>query len=381
MKAIYIHIPYCVRKCLYCDFISGPPKGPVFPFTEALKKELRQEGEACRDKEPVTSIFFGGGTPTFLSAELLADILNTVKTSFRIEEDAEISLECNPGTLSSEGAAILKKAGFNRVSIGLQSAEDRLLKMIGRIHTREDFLRAYRSLRYAGFNNINVDVMHALPSQTEKEYLETLRFVCGLEPEHISSYALILEENTPLFGMVKRGEVSLPDEDIAADMQDAGIRFLQTQGYKRYEVSNFARPGRACRHNLLYWDNGPYLGFGPAAHSSYGIDGKQYRWHNTQSTERYIERIEKGLSVKEELTQISEQEQRFESVMLGLRKTAGIDAALFKKRYGCSVREAYPEATEFLRKNNLLLSDTERAYALNDRGMDILNSVLLRFME
>lgn len=380
MKAVYIHIPFCVRKCLYCDFISGPPDGPVFPFVAALKKEIEEGGRSCPDKEPVTSVFFGGGTPTFLPAEQLAEILETVRNSFDISKDAEISTECNPGTMTSNGAKILKNAGFNRVSVGLQSADDRLLKLLGRIHTRDMFLNAFYSLREAGFDNINVDVMHALPEQSVSDYLETLSFVCGLSPEHVSSYALILEEGTPFYEMVQRGKLTLPDEDLAADMQDAGMRFLKEQGYERYEISNYAREGYACRHNLLYWDNGPYLGFGPAAHSSYVIGGKHLRWHNTTDTRDYVRMLGAGLSVKEEITEISEQEQRFESVMLGLRKVAGIDASLFRTRYGLSITEAYPEATEYVKESGLLQCDDERSYALNERGMDVLNSVLLHFM-
>ena len=380
MKAVYIHIPFCVRKCLYCDFISGPPQGPVFPFVTALKKEIEMVGRNCADTEPVTSVFFGGGTPTFLNANELAGILDTVRGSFKVADDAEISLECNPGTLTASGAVILKNAGFNRVSIGLQSADDRLLKLLGRIHTRDEFLKAYGDLRAAGFKNINIDVMHALPEQTIEDYLKTLSLVCELGSEHISSYALILEEGTPYYNMVQSGALILPDEDLAADMQDTGIKFLEEAGYRRYEISNFARPGYECRHNLLYWDNGPYLGFGPAAHSSYSWDGKWFRWHNTENTAQYIRAVEAGRLPREELTEIGQKEQRFESVMLGLRKVAGIDAALFKKRFGLGVSEAFPQASEYVKKSGLLRCDDEKAYALNRRGLDILNSVLLQFM-
>lgn len=381
MKAVYIHIPFCVRKCLYCDFVSGPPDGPVFPFVEALEKEIKEGSREFADADPVTSVFFGGGTPTFLPAECLARLLTAVRESFTLSDDAEISLECNPGTLSADGAAILKEAGFNRVSVGLQSADDRLLRVLGRIHTREEFLSAFRNLRSAGFDNINVDVMHALPSQSLADYLDTLSFVCALRPEHISSYSLILEEGTPFFDMVQKGKLVLPDEDTAADMQDAGIAYLKEQGYRRYEISNFAREGRECRHNLLYWDNGMYLGFGPAAHSSYAVNGEHYRWHNVNDAKEYSRRMCSGLSAREEMTRVGEKEQRFESVMLGLRKTDGINATAFKKRFGVSVCEAFPEATAYIRNNGLLACDTDSSYALNSRGLDILNSVLLHFME
>lgn len=381
MKAIYIHIPFCVRKCLYCDFVSGPPDGPVFPFVESLGKEIREGSRLYDDGEPVTSIFFGGGTPTFLPAEDLIFLLDTVRNCFPVSNTAEISFECNPGTLSSDSASRLKRAGFNRVSLGLQSSKDRLLKLIGRIHNLDDFLKAFQSLREAGFDNINVDVMHALPTQSIAEYIDTLSLVCELAPEHVSSYSLILEEKTPFFAMVGRGELVLPDEDLAADMQDAGITFLREHGYVRYEISNFSKKGYECRHNLLYWDNGDYLGFGPAAHSSYPIHGKRVRWHNVNNTNEYIQRMNVGENIREEMTVVDECEQRFESVMLGLRKTSGLDNILFKKRFGLSVTEAFPLATEWVRKNGLIDIDNEYSFSLNSRGLDILNSVLLHFME
>ena len=381
MKAVYIHIPYCVKKCIYCDFVSGPPDGPVLPFVRALEKEIETGAADFQDGEPVTSVFFGGGTPTLLPAEYLAEILAAVRSAFPLAPDAEITTECNPGTLSEKKAELLLDAGFNRISVGLQSADDRLLKTIGRIHTRDTFLNAYAALRRAGFSNINVDVMHGLPGQTQENYLDTLRLVTELSPGHISSYALILEEGTPLYAMVQAGQLTLPDEDAAADMQDAGMELLCRCGYERYEISNFARQGYACRHNLTYWKNGPYLGFGPAAHSSYPKNGRWVRRYNTDNTKTYISLVTENKSPVYGQTVISEKEQRFETVMLGLRTTEGVSEADFSRRFGLTVREAFPSGAAFAAGNGLLRRDSPGFFALNARGLDLLNTVLVQFMD
>lgn len=373
-RGLYVHIPFCVRKCLYCDFVSGLLNGAGALFVSALKKEIALTPEGGGDT--FTSVFFGGGTPTVLGADALAEILGALREKFTIAPDAEITTELNPGTLKEGGAETLYRAGFNRVSMGLQSAHDEELKTLGRIHTRRDFETALARLQGAGFTNINADVMHAIPGQTEESYLDTLRFVTGLGLTHISSYALILEEGTPFYGMVSRGELTLPGEDEAAAMEDAGMAFLGAQGYQRYEISNFAREGFRCRHNLTYWDNLPYLGFGPAAHSSY----ISTRWHNTESTEAYLGSLEKGVLPREEITRVSPREEEFETVMLGLRKTDGVDETLYKARFGRTVPEAFPKAAAYVKDHGLLKEDSPSRYALNARGLDLDNTVLTEFL-
>lgn len=374
-RGLYVHIPFCKRKCLYCDFVSGPLSGPGALFTSALKKEIALTPEGAGDV--FTSVFFGGGTPTYLGAEALAEILAALREKFRLSPDAEITTECNPGTLKEGDAELLFSAGFNRVSVGLQSAHDEELAALGRIHTREDFEKAYRALRNAGFKNVNVDVMHGIPCQTKESYLETLRFVTALGPEHVSAYALILEEGTPFFKMHEMGKLALPGADEAAETEDAGMAFLEARGYGRYEISNFARAGFECRHNLTYWDNLPYLGFGPAAHASYD----NARWHNTENTEEYMRMLENGILPREERRVIPEQEQRFESVMLGLRKVKGVDESLFKARFGTTVPGAFPKACAYVRSHGLLKEDSVARYALNARGLDLNNAVLTEFLE
>lgn len=378
MTAVYVHIPYCVRKCLYCDFCSVPSDATTALYADALKQEIALRVKSGFSTDAVGTVFFGGGTPTALPAEQLADILTAVKDAFPVSEDAEISVECNPGTVGQSDLMTLRNAGFNRLSIGLQSADDALLARIGRIHTRADFLRTLSLAREAGFSNINVDVMHGLPGQTQAQYLDTLRVVCDFDVQHVSAYALILENGTPLKAMVEREELTLPDADAVADMQDAGIAYLEERGYRRYEVSNFAREGFACRHNLVYWHNGAYLGLGVAAHSSLP-EGK--RWERTANTEdiaAYLRRIGKRKLPVSESIALYRSESMFETVMLGLRLCEGVDRAAFSERFGVSVDDAYRDAIDDVRKLGWW-ADSDTHLRLNARGLDMLNSALVYF--
>ena len=380
MIGVYVHIPYCLRKCRYCDFCSVPIDETAGRYRSAVLKEIA----LVRDKYPgerVKTVFFGGGTPTALPAEDLCAILNTIKAAFPVEPDAEISIECNPKTIGYEGLKRLFDAGFNRLSIGLQATQNDLLRRIGRVHTFEEFLSTYRAARDAGFANINVDLMHGLPGQTQDDYLDTIRTVAALGPTHISAYSLILEEGTPLYNDVTAGRETLPDPDAVADMEDAGMDLLESLGYRRYEVSNFAKPGHECRHNLIYWHNEPYLGLGVAAHSSMTEDGFWVRFSNESSIPAYLKKLEKGRLPRAERILVNTFEQMFETVMLGLRLTEGIDRAAFSARFGCDVIETYLEAYQ---KNDRFgfWDKTDPAYLrLNRLGMDHLDSVLRDFRE
>lgn len=380
MISLYFHIPYCVRKCRYCDFCSVPADETAALYADALIREIALRAEQY-PKESAATVFFGGGTPTALPADDLIRVLESADRAFPFTSDAEISVECNPGTATGGSLKKLRSAGFNRLSVGLQSMDDALLKRIGRIHTREDFLRIFREARETGFQNINVDLMHGLPGQSQEQYLSSLDAVCGLGPEHISSYSLILEEGTPLYDDVKSGRETLPDEDAAADMQDAGMAFLESKGYRRYEISNYAKDGFACRHNLTYWNNGAYLGFGVASHSSMPQGNRWYRFADTESIPKYLKTIGKGKIPETERFLINRFEQMFETVMLGLRKTEGINTGLFYDRFGCDVRETYSEAVERTRTRGLLDESDPAFLRLNRRGLDLLNSVLLDFQE
>lgn len=380
MIGVYVHIPYCIKKCRYCDFCSIPIDETAGRYRSAVEQEIALSREKYPDAR-VKTVFFGGGTPTILPPEDLCAILNAIRNAFPVETDAEISIECNPKTIGYEGLRKLRDAGFNRLSIGLQATQNTLLSRIGRVHTCEEFLATYSAARDAGFTNINIDLMHGLPGQGQADYLDAIRTVAALEPTHISAYSLILEEGTPLYDDVMRARETLPDPDAVADMEDAGMALLESLGYRRYEVSNFAKPGYECRHNLIYWHNEPYLGLGVAAHSSMAEDGFWVRFSNDSSIPAYLKKLDRGKLPRAERIIVNTFEQMFESVMLGLRLVDGIDRKAFSDRFGCDVIETYREAYD---KNDRFgfWDRSDPAYLrLTPLGMDHLDSVLRDFRE
>jgi oxygen-independent coproporphyrinogen-3 oxidase len=378
MAGLYLHIPFCVKKCDYCDFASFACDSAPEEYTQALIRELALTAETGMYREGFQTVFFGGGTPSLLNGEQMQRILNAAREQFVIAPDAECSMECNPGTVTSEKLAGYRKAGINRLSIGLQAAQDLLLSAIGRIHTYAQFTHTLRLARDAGFTNIGVDVMHGLPGQTKQDYLETLRAVCDLGVQHISSYALTLGEDTPLYFRVQSGETVLPDEDAVADMQDAGIDYLESRGYHRYEISNFALEGFECRHNLNYWENGEYAGLGVAAHSAVRL--KEWtRYSNEETLRDYYRQIERGRRPVREVIRLYPADEMFECVMLGLRLTRGVDRAAFYERFGRDMADVYPEAMKRLRERGWV-EETDSFIALNKCGLDLQNEALNYFM-
>lgn len=378
MPGIYVHIPYCVKKCAYCDFVSFPDDGGIGEYCNALIREIELTAAAGLCERTFDTVYFGGGTPSLLSGEQMRRILDALRTHFSIASGAEISMESNPGTTTAENLSAYRAAGVNRLSVGLQSSCDELLEVIGRIHKYCQFADTVEMARAAGFANLNVDVMHGLPGQTQAQYLETLRAVSALEVQHISSYSLILNEDTPLFVRVKKGEVGLPDADFVADMQDAGMDYLEAQGYTRYEISNFCKPGAQCRHNLNYWANGEYLGLGVAAHSAVRMH-EWTRYSNVETRKEYFSLIARGRRPVREIIRLYPADEMFETVMLGLRQVAGVDRAAFLARFGVDIAEAYPSAMERLRTREWLLESSERL-ALNRKGLDMQNAALQFFM-
>ncbi|HWQ96613.1 MAG TPA: radical SAM family heme chaperone HemW [Clostridia bacterium] len=378
MAGIYLHIPFCVRKCAYCDFVSFPERGVPEVYVEALLTELELVARGGSYPAAFDTVFFGGGTPSLLSGEQMRRILSSLSTHFDIRANAEISMECNPGTVTPEKLAAYREAGINRLSIGLQSTHDALLKSIGRIHTFAQFEETFKQARAAGFDNINVDLMHGLPNQTVEQYCSSINTVCDLGAEHISAYSLILEEKTPLFNRVERKEIFLPDEDLVADMQDAGIDLLETRGYHRYEISNFAKDGFACRHNLNYWHNGEYLGFGIAAH---GVvrEKKWTRYANVNALDEYYSLLRRNKRPLAETIRLAPRDEMFECVMLGLRLVRGIDRAEFAARFGLDIVEAYGYAVDQLQKRGWL-DEMEGYISLNRKGLDLQNEALGFFM-
>ena len=345
--SLYLHIPFCHVKCHYCDFTSYAGVLRLRePFVAALRDEIAFAGRQARwengEKRRCRTIFFGGGTPSLLSAEQVALLLAAARDAFDVDSDAEISLEANPGALEYGHLDELRSLGVNRLSMGAQSFDAALLRWMARIHSPEDVERAFVAARAAGFDNINLDFMYALPGQTLESWVATLERALTLEPDHLSLYSLIVEEHTPLHRWVSEGKVAPPDDDLAADMYEYARQRLREAGYLHYEISNWARSGHECAHNLTYWRNLPYIGLGAGAHSWYG--GR--RFVEAKSLREYTERVNAanpspGMDVdvalpaaaivEEEV--ISRDLEMAETVMLGLRLTAGVDLADFERRY------------------------------------------------
>ena len=379
MQGLYIHIPFCKKKCRYCDFVSFPALEREDLYFVALVAEMRKYAPLMKDRA-FDTVFIGGGTPTVLKPGRTAALLNEARKCFSIKPGAEITSEANPESASEEKLGELYEAGVNRLSLGLQSANDLELHAIGRIHSRQDFINAVSAARKVGFTNINADVMHGLPGQTEESCIDTLRLVTELEIPHISSYSLILEEGTPLYDDVRNGRVMLPDPDDTADMEDAGFEFLAQRGYARYEISNFAKPGFECRHNLNYWDNGEYLGIGLNSHSALRLKGDWTRFNNTDDLNEYINELGEGKLPVRNTRKIERDEEMFETIMLGLRKIKGVSRREFEERFGCDPVEKYAPAVSELEMDGWLEA-TEDSMYLTKRGLDFQNEALIKFME
>lgn len=376
-KGIYIHIPFCISKCIYCDFCSAPADDETKEhYVDALCREIAVAGERAEadgDKRKISTIFFGGGTPSILHSALLIKIMNAVRGAFCVADDAEITVECNPGTLSKSKLATYKDIGVNRLSIGLQSPNNRELKNLGRIHTYEQFEESYIEARLAGFDNINVDIMSAIPNQTVAGYEDNLRKVIALKTEHISAYSLIVEEGTPLYNMVERthGRI-LPSEDEDREMYAMTKVMLAEAGYSRYEISNYAKPGRECRHNISYWERADYLGFGVAAASLLG----KRRFTNTLDVASYIANPIDNHSEEQLLTLNDEME---EYMFLGLRMMKGVDTVRFGELFGKSYDEVYGSITDRQIEQGLMVRDGNRV-CLTDIGIDVSNIVMAEYM-
>ncbi len=357
---LYLHIPFCVSKCKYCDFLSAPAgEEERQAYVENLCRKIRSYGELA-EVSSVVSIFLGGGTPSILKAEQTEAIFQAIWETFTLARDAEITTEMNPGTVTREKLKTYRKVGINRLSIGLQSMDDQELKMLGRIHTVQDFLDTYRLAREEGFRNINVDLISAIPYQTVESWDQTLRRTAELGPEHISAYSLIIEEGTPFYERYGEGGHAdeLPGEEAERQMYYDTARILASYGYHRYEISNYAKKGYECRHNLGYWNRTDYLGIGSGAASL--IDNR--RW-----------------AEGEEPQELTLQEQMEEYMFLGLRKTEGVSLEQFAENFGSSMDCVYKEVLE--RMYRLGLMEKKGEYVrLTERGIDVSNSVMSEFL-
>ncbi len=395
---VYIHIPFCKKKCLYCDFISFSNKEEMQQrYIQALKKEIENWKMQNQDKE-IETIYIGGGTPSYIDSKYIIEILDLFKISQKeaspmekifqkeaspTEKEAspmENTIEINPGTVTKQKLEDYKKAGIKRISIGLQSTQDRLLKQIGRIHTYQEFLQTYKIAREVGFNNINVDLMIGLPNQNIQDIKETLQTIHELKPcvpEHISVYSLIVEEETPLYKMIQSKQLELPDEEQERRMYWYVKNFLELNGYKHYEISNFAKKGFEAKHNLDCWNQKEYVGFGAAAHSY--IDNK--RFCNTSNLEKYIQNIEDGNYKNNIIVQEEQniQEQMKEYMLLGLRKIDGVSIQAFEYKFNENPIMLFKQELQKLNENNLIIIDGDNI-KLSNKGIDLANLVWEEFI-
>ena len=424
---LYIHIPLCIKKCNYCDFLSFPQPAEMYSrYAEQLIKELKAASADYTEYE-VRSVFIGGGTPSLLSENLITAIMETVYVSYHVAKEAEVTIECNPGSTLRHKFAAYRRAGINRLSIGLQSADNAELKMLGRVHSFEEFLKSYQSARMEGFRNINIDLINCIPMQSLKTWKKTLRTVLMLKPEHVSVYNLIIEEGTPFYEMQREGLLMMPSEEEQSEIDDFTKEYLAKQGYRRYEISNWAKEGMECRHNCGYWTGVPYLGFGLGAASCFN----KKRWNNTSDLQEYLDldfvselsaasrwstararaRMEAALKrsaanaagadsaesmthadgtteemplsvwdrLRKSVHRLSREERMEEYMFLGLRMTDGISTTGFLSEFGQHLDSVYGKIID---KNIIsgLMESVGGRIRLTGRGMDVSNVVLSDFL-
>lgn len=402
---IYLHLPFCMAKCSYCDFLSfqGISQEEQRQYLQVLKKEMTFWGEHCREKFQVDTLFIGGGTPSMLNSVLIADIMEAVRTAFCITEKAEVTIESNPKTLSEEKLTAYLQAGINRLSMGVQSLDDGLLRRLGRMHDRTDAVENYRLARACGFQNINLDLMFAIPGQTPELWRETITQTIDLRPEHISFYGLQLEEGTELERQWKRGEWEMLSDNADRQMYHEALHLLRQSGYDHYEISNAALPGKACRHNLKYWSAEPYLGLGLGAHSFIG----ETRWSNLTTLSAYLEAgnqmfaqpdSSRSEGIEGELShwtaiassnpftadyhENSTAETGAEYLFTGLRKCGGISLSAFEAKFGQPLElffsAQWPGIQAFIHSGKLVIAGD--ACFLSAEGRDISNRVMAEFL-
>lgn len=374
MFAVYVHLPFCKQKCKYCDFNSYAGLSSLYgAYVDALISEISARASGL-SKKNVGSVYIGGGTPTLLDPSYIDRILSAVEKHFVLADGAEISIEANPETISASKLASIKNTGVNRISIGFQSLDEGLLGLLGRKHSAEQAVDAFKVARSAGFENISVDLIFGIPGQSLAGWAMTLEQAVALDPEHISCYGLAVEPNTALEREIALGKLQALDEDLQADMFAYTMESLEESGYEHYEISNYARPGRQCRHNLVYWDNSDYIGFGAGAHSKIG----NKRFYNVLKPGNYIKAAATGTPVYE-TTELSEDDMISETLFLGLRKMKGVSLGEFNIRFGRRLQDIYSAQVKELTDNGLI-KQKNGLLKLTRKGILLGNEVFSRFV-
>lgn len=370
--AMYIHIPFCISKCYYCDFNSYSDKNEyILDYIKHVNNELKMYSKIV-SKYKIKTIFIGGGTPSSIKASYIYEILKNIYKNFNVSDIIEVSIELNPKTVDDEKLKTYKEIGINRISIGCQSLQDKILKSIGRVHTSSDFHKTYELIIKHGFSNINVDLMFGLPEQSTNDVLSTLSDITSLEVNHISLYSLIIEEGTKFYNWYNNSKIKLPEEDEERNMYHQSIDYLKDQGYNHYEISNFAKSGFECEHNLFYWQLKPYIGIGLGAHSNIG--GKRF-W-NYGDFESYFVNIRDGMLPISGEEVINTEMEMAEFLILGLRLIKGISKKEFYQRFNISVDDVYGEVLKTHRESGLLYID-EEYIKFTSKGLDLANLVLV----
>ncbi|OSB10154.1 radical SAM family heme chaperone HemW [Paraclostridium bifermentans] len=375
MLGLYIHVPFCAQKCYYCDFNSykinsNQKKEYLINIEREMKFYKGEFKDKCFD-----TVFFGGGTPSILTVDELKELVNNINENFNIKKDAEITIECNPGTINREKLEAMKKIGINRLSIGLQATQNYHLKSIGRIHTYEEFEKNYYDALDIGFKNINIDLMYALPNQKTQEWKDTLDKIINLNPSHISAYSLILEEGTKLYDMYQNKEFELLDEDTDINMYNYTIDTLKRHGYNQYEISNYSKEDLECKHNIIYWKCDNYLGLGPGASGFIG----DTRYSNIEDICEYNKCIMQNIRPVSEEIELTKKDKIEEFIFMGLRMNEGINIDVFKERFDTDFYDIYQEVMDKLIKRELVRFDGKNI-SLTQKGREISNSVFIEFL-
>jgi len=376
--SLYIHIPFCVKKCLYCDFASESDSTVTHEdYVSAVVREMQFRSKAFSESSHAVTLYIGGGTPSLLHPQLVEKLVTSAKRLYNLADDAEITLEANPGTLSPESLSGYRSSGINRLSIGVQSLDDAMLSVLGRVHNSQQAKDAVSMARCAGFENIGIDLIHSLPGQNLEHWNRTLRDAVALAPDHISAYGLTIEEGTPFAEVTGRDEIDLPDNDESASMYEETMKILTACGFEHYEIANFARPGKRSRHNQVYWRRGNYLGFGSGAHSFIRTPGFGQRWSNPSAIDSYC-----SLSIselrEESVEDLSKNDAMGEFMFLGLRLMEGVDSELFREEFGLAIEEAFPGVMDRHIVNGLLLNNNGRI-CLSQKGVLLANQVFTDF--